>query len=77
LAQHLSEQSLAESGVKAVEFRRQLTRPHVKGREVAGISTAMAVSLDQESPGSSPGGAMKPGKELDVAGLLMCLPRTT
>jgi hypothetical protein len=37
--------------------------------QVAGIWLVTVAPLDQESPGSSPGGAMKPGNDLGRAGL--------
>ena len=40
-----------------------------KWLQVAGIDAVTAAPLDQESPGSSPGGAMKPGDDLHLAGL--------
>jgi hypothetical protein len=39
--------------------------------QVAGVEAVTVAPLDQESPGSSPGGAMKPGNDLPVAGLLL------
>ena len=37
--------------------------------QVAGIQAVTITPLDPESPGSSPGGAMKPGNDLALVGL--------
>ena len=37
--------------------------------QVAGVEAVTTAPLDQESPGSSPGGAIKPGNDLAVVGL--------
>jgi hypothetical protein len=40
-----------------------------EGLQVAGIRLVTAAPLDQESPGSSPGGAIEPGNDFGRAGL--------
>ena len=37
-------------------------------QQVAPMDCPLRGTLDQQSPGSSPGGAMKPGNDLTVAG---------
>ena len=46
-----------------------MTRSRVNWWQVAEIQWLMLAPLDQESPGSSPGGAMKPGNDFGRAGL--------